>query len=81
MTMKVKLRARQLWTAIESGIDNNDDDVSAMEALLSSTSQEYHQMLGEKKTAKDAWDALAAMHIGLERAKKVKALVWFWLID
>jgi hypothetical protein len=38
-------------------------------------------MLGEKKTTKEAWDALAAMRIGSERAKKVKALVWFWLID
>jgi hypothetical protein len=36
--MKVKLRARRLWTAIEKGTDNKDDDVSAMEALLSSTS-------------------------------------------
>jgi hypothetical protein len=79
--MKVKLRARRLWTAIKSGIDNNNNDVSAMEALLSSMPQEYHQMLGEKKTTKEAWDALAAMRIGSERAKKVKALVWFWLID
>jgi hypothetical protein len=38
VTMKVKLRARRLWTAIEKGTDNKDDDVSAMEALLSSTS-------------------------------------------
>jgi hypothetical protein len=42
MTMKVKLRAQRLWTAIEKGTDNEDDDVSAMEAVLSSTPQEYH---------------------------------------
>ena len=50
--MKVKLRARKLWMAIEKGTDVEDDDVSAMEALLSSTPPEYHQMLGEKKNAR-----------------------------
>jgi hypothetical protein len=68
--MKVKLRARWLWTAIEKGIDNEDDDVSVMEALQSSTPQEYHQMLGD---AKEAWDALTSMRIGSDRAKKAKA--------
>jgi hypothetical protein len=72
VTMKVKLRARWLWTAIEKGTDNEDDDVSAMEALLSSTPQEYHQMLGDKKNAKEAWDALASMRFGSDRAKKAK---------
>jgi hypothetical protein len=62
--MKIKLRARRLWTAIKRGTDNEDDDVSAVEALLSSTAQEYHQMLGDKKNAKEAWDALTSMCIG-----------------
>jgi hypothetical protein len=70
--MKVKLKARWLWTTIEKGTDNEDDNVSAMEVLLSSTPQEYHQMLGEKKTAKEAWEALASMRIGSDRAKKAK---------
>jgi hypothetical protein len=52
VTMKVKLRAQRLWATIQKGTDNEDDDVSTMEALLSSTPQEYHQMLGDKKNAK-----------------------------
>jgi hypothetical protein len=39
---------------LRKGTDNEDDDVSAMEALLSSTPQEYHHMLGDKKNAKEA---------------------------
>jgi hypothetical protein len=35
--MKIKLRARRLWTAIKRGTDNEDDDVSVVEVLLSST--------------------------------------------
>jgi hypothetical protein len=64
VTMKVKLRARRLCTAIKKGTNNEDDDVSAMEALVSSTPQEYHQMLGDKKNTKEAWDALVSMRIG-----------------
>jgi hypothetical protein len=29
-------------------------------------------MLGDKKNAKEAWDALASMRIGSDRAKKAK---------
>ena len=34
VTMKVKLRARRLWNAIDKGTDNEEDDMSAMEAIL-----------------------------------------------
>ena len=33
LTMKVKLRARRLWNAVDKGIDN-EDDMSALEAIL-----------------------------------------------
>ena len=34
VTMKVKLRALRLWNAIDKGTDNEDDDMSALEAIL-----------------------------------------------
>jgi hypothetical protein len=44
-----------------------------MEAILAFVPQEYQEPLGAKKTAKEAWDAIAAMRIGSDRAKKAKA--------
>jgi hypothetical protein len=70
VTMKVKLRARRLWNAIDKGTDNEEDDMSAMEAILAVVLAEYRESLGAKKSAKEAWEAIAAMHVGSDRAKK-----------
>ena len=34
VTMKVKLRARRLWNVIDKSTDNEEDDISALEAIL-----------------------------------------------
>ncbi|CAA0822344.1 cysteine-rich RLK (RECEPTOR-like protein kinase) 8 [Striga hermonthica] len=71
--MKVKLRARKLWRAIEEGTEDEEEDCAAMEAILSAVPHEYVESLGAKDSAKAAWDALKAMRIGSDRAKKAKA--------
>lgn len=45
----------------------------AMEAGLAAVPEEYWEPLGAKKSAKEAWEAIAAMCIGSDRAKKAKA--------
>ena len=70
VTMKVKLRARRLWNAVEKGTDVEEDDMSAMEAILAAVPVEYREPLGMKSSAKEVWEAIAAMHVGSERAKK-----------
>jgi hypothetical protein len=50
--MKVKLRARRLWNAINKGIDMEEDDMSAMEAILAAVPTEYREPLGAKKTVR-----------------------------
>ena len=35
MTMKVKLRARRLWNAVDKGTDNEEDNMSVLEAICS----------------------------------------------
>ena len=40
VTMKVKLRARWLWNAIDKGT-KNEDDMSVLEAILVAVSVEY----------------------------------------
>ncbi|CAA0827650.1 Gag-Pol-related retrotransposon family protein [Striga hermonthica] len=71
--MKVKLRARKLWRAIEEGTEDEEEDCAAMEAIMSAVPNEYVESLGAKDSAKAAWDALKAMRIGSDRAKKAKA--------
>ena len=71
--MKVKLRARRLWNAVDKGTDVEEDDMSAMEAILAAVPAEYREPLGTKSSAKEAWEAIAAMHVGSDRAKKAAA--------
>jgi len=73
--MKVKLRARWLWNAIDKGTDNEEDDMSVMEAILAAMPTEYRDLLGAKKTTKEAWEAIAMMRVGFDRAKKAMALL------
>ena len=70
MTMKVKLRARWLWNDVDKGTDNEKDDMSALEAILVAVPVEYREPLGAKISAKEAWEAIAAMHVDSDRAKK-----------
>jgi len=73
VTMKVELRAQRLWNAIDKGTDNEEDDMSAMEAVLAAVPTEYRESLGAKKTAKEAWEAIATMRVGSNRAMKATA--------
>jgi hypothetical protein len=71
--MKVKLRARRLWNVIDKGTDNEEDDMSAMEAILAAVPAEYMELLGAKKSAQEAWEAITAMRVGSDRARAKKA--------
>ena len=73
VTMKVKLRARRLWNAIDKGTNNEEDDMSALEAILAAVPAEYRKPLGAKSSAKEAWEAIAAMRVGSDHAKKATA--------
>jgi len=54
VTMKVKLRARWLWNAIDKGTDNEEDNMSALEAIIAAVSVEYREPLRAKNSAKEA---------------------------
>ena len=73
VTMKVKLRARWLWNAVDKGIDNEEDDMSALKAILVAVPMEYREPLEAKSSAKEAWEAIAAMRVSFDRAKKATA--------
>ena len=44
--------------------------MSALEAILATVPAEYREPLGTKSSAKEAWEAIAAMRVGSDRAKK-----------
>ena len=48
VTIKVKLRARRLWNAVDKGTDNEKDDMSALEAILAAVPTEYRESLGQR---------------------------------
>ena len=73
VTMKVKLRVRRLWNAINKGTDNEEDDMSAWEAIIAAVLAEYSEPLGAKNSAKEACEAIATMRVGSDRAKKTTA--------
>ena len=75
MTIKVRLRARWLWNAVDKGIDNEEDDMLALEAILATVPAEYREPLGAKNSTKEAWEAFAAMRVGFDRAKNATALL------
>ena len=48
VTMKVKLKVRRLWNAVDKGTDNEKDDMSALEAILAAVPTEYRESLGQR---------------------------------
>ena len=47
--------------------------MSALEAILAAVPGEYREPLGAKSSAKEAWEAIAAMHVGFDSANKATA--------
>jgi hypothetical protein len=76
--MKVMLKVRKLCRAIDIGIENEEEDCAAVEAILKAVPSEYVELLGSKDFAKHAWDTLKAMRVGSDRVKKAKAQRLQW---
>ena len=68
MAMKVKMQARHMWDVVRYDNTDFDEDRRALEALLATVLTEMHSSLMNKRTTKDAWDAIAAACIGRDYA-------------
>jgi hypothetical protein len=73
LLMRVILQVRHLWDVIETGKGDYDDDRSALEAILRAVPPEMIPLLAVKKTAKEAWDAIATIRVGADRVRESKA--------
>ena len=73
LLMQVMLEARQLWVAVKDGTPERETDRSAMEYLLRSIPPEMLSTLAVKATAKEAWEALEKMRLGVSRVRDARA--------
>ena len=59
-----------LWEVVDTGRGDYRDDRNALVALLRAVPQEMQAGLARKETAKEAWEAIQAMRVGVERVKE-----------
>ncbi|WVZ50369.1 LOW QUALITY PROTEIN: hypothetical protein U9M48_001627 [Paspalum notatum var. saurae] len=62
--MKVKLKARALWAAVDPGGVEPQEDMMALDVLASAVRAEMVATIANKETAKAAWDAIKTMRVG-----------------
>ena len=68
--MKIRLQVRHMWEAVQEGAVDQHEDRRALDALIAAVPPEMQFSLSNKRTAKEAWDAIAAARIGSDRARK-----------
>jgi hypothetical protein len=73
LIMKIKLRARNLWEAIEPGDVMLQEDRMALDAITSAVPQEMLASLAVKATAAEAWEAVRSLRIGNEAVRNARA--------
>jgi hypothetical protein len=61
---KVKLKARGLWSVVESGGGDHQEDMMALDMLSSMVPPEMVSAMASKDTAKAAWDTIKTMRVG-----------------
>ena len=68
--MRIRLQVRHMWEAVQDGDVDHHEDRRALDALIAAVPSEMQFSLSNKRTAKEAWDAIAAARIGSDRARK-----------
>jgi hypothetical protein len=70
--MRVRLQVRHMWEAVRYCDVDYHEDRRALDALIAAVLSEMQFSLSQKRTAKEAWDAIDATRIGSDRARKTK---------
>ncbi|WVZ77374.1 hypothetical protein U9M48_025249 [Paspalum notatum var. saurae] len=73
LVMRVILQAAGLWEVVNTGEGEYRDDRNALAALLRVVPREMRAGLAVKETAKEAWEAIKAVRVGVERVKEANA--------
>jgi hypothetical protein len=70
VVMRVRLQVRHMWEAVRYGDVDYYENRRALVALIAADPSKMQFSLSKKRTAKEAWDAIAAARIGSDRARK-----------
>jgi hypothetical protein len=70
LPMKVKLKARTLWSIIKNNGTDQQEEMMAHDALCGAVPLKMVPTISNKETTKEAWDAIATMRVGDDRVKK-----------
>jgi hypothetical protein len=68
--MRVRLQVRHMWETVRYSDIDYHEDRRALDALIAAVPPEMQFLLSQKRTAKEAWEAIAATRIGSDRARK-----------
>lgn len=72
LKMRVNLQAQGVWEAVEGGDVEAHKDRMALTAIYQGVPEDVLLMIGEKDSAKKAWETLRTMHMGAERVIEAK---------
>ena len=76
LKMKVFMQAQGVWAAVESTdektVVEEKTDKIALAMIYQGIPEEFLLMIAEKKTAKEAWDAIKTLCQGADRVKKAR---------
>ncbi|CAN6196754.1 unnamed protein product [Urochloa humidicola] len=73
LLMKLKMKARHLWEAIEPGGVAPHEDCMALEAIASAVLTEMVASLVTKATALEAWNAVKERRVGSDQVQRTEA--------
>ena len=78
MRMDVYLEAHGLWEAITGNETNEKKDRHALSGILNSASEFVRFQLDVKKTAKENWETIRILHVGVDHVvqSKIQLLRW-----
>ncbi|XP_044416002.1 uncharacterized protein [Triticum aestivum] len=70
--MQVMMEGRYLWDAVQTGTTERSDDRLALESILRGVPPEMAPTLAGKATAKEVWDTVKTMLLGVARGREAK---------
>jgi hypothetical protein len=73
LLMKVKLKARGLWSAVESGGGDHQEDMIALDVLSSAVPPNMVSVVASKDTTKLVWETIKMMWVGDDRIRVAAA--------
>ena len=73
MLMQISMEANLMWDAVEENPMSIPNDKAALATILRSVPPEMVGAIVVKRTAKDAWDTIKTMHMGVACVREATA--------